>query len=96
MNYCFLTAYVDDAAGERGTFNNCFYKHGNHGGQCADLLNHSATYKVSPNIKEGMTTLRLRFDGAWNNHGSWDEANGRFTADGMTNRPVYDFTLNRR
>lgn len=93
MNYCFLTAYVDDAAGERGTFNNCFYKHGNHGGQCADLLNHSATYKVSPNIKEGMTTLRLRFDGAWNNHGSWDEANGRFTADGMTNRPVYDFTL---
>ena len=91
IKFCFLSAYVDDDA-TRGTFNNCFYTKGNKDAQCEELLTHQATYTVGNQLKDGMTTLRLRFDGAWFTS-NWDGNNKRFFAEGITNRPVYDFTL---
>lgn len=93
LNYCNLSAYADWNAD--GTFNDTdelIATYGQKANASNDKLNDYTLKVLLPyNAAEGLTHIRLRFDGAWQNGYN---TNGAMPAKAKTMRMVYDIPIN--
>ncbi len=94
FGYCRLSAYIDlNADGDFNDPHEFLAVMGNKGGTNDILQNASLAIRLPYDIPEGITHIRLRFDGAWHTNGL-NPATDAQPADAKTLRMVYDIPLN--
>ena len=94
MDYCRLSAYVDlNADGTFAADSDLITVYGKKKEAANGALNDYTLNVLLPyDIPTGVTRLRLRFDGAWNE--GWNSTTDAMPADAKTMRMVYDIPLN--
>lgn len=93
MDYCYLSAYIDmDGDGEFYLDNELLAVKGTHGARNNEVRTGPITVTLPFDVPQGITHLRLRFDGAWMQ--GYDETTGAFPAKASTKRMVYDVLVN--
>lgn len=94
MDYCRLSAYVDlNADGDFDDANELVTVYGKKQQAANGALNDYTLNVLLPyDIPTGVTHIRLRFDGAWNE--GWDATTDAMPANHKTMRMVYDIPLN--
>lgn len=93
MNYCRLSAYIDlNSDGDFDDTDELLTVLGNKESAGNTVLNeHTLDILLPYDIPEGITHIRLRFDGAW--QGGQDSKTDAMPADNKTLRMVYDIPL---
>ncbi len=93
FGYCRLSAYIDlNADGDFNDKGECLGTMGNKGAQNSVLQNASLTILLPYDIPQGITHIRLRFDGAWQTDGLNATTDAK-PANAKTLRMVYDIPL---
>ncbi len=94
LNYCYLSAFVDlNSDGDFTDANECVGVAGTKNATNGFLNDHSITVLLPYDVPQGVTRMRLRFDGAW-------QVNDDLVAGGAKNptaktlRMVYDIPVN--
>ena len=94
MDYCRLSAYIDlNADGDFDDADELITVYGKKQEAANGALNDYSLNVLLPyDIPVGVTHIRLRFDGAWNE--GWDSTTDAMPANNKTMRMVYDVPLN--
>ncbi len=94
MDYCRLSAYIDlNSDGDFDDDGELITVYGKKQEAANGALNDYTLNVLLPyDIPTGMTRIRLRFDGAWNE--GWNSNTDAMPANGKTMRMVYDIPLN--
>ena len=93
LQYTNLSAYIDlDGNGDFNMTDELLAVKGNHGSTSSAACSGPLTVTLPFDMPEGLTHLRLRFDGAWKNN--YDATTGAFPAKAELNRMCYDILVN--
>lgn len=93
LQYTYLSAYIDlDNDGEFNMTDELIAVKGTHGSTSSAPCSGPITVTLPFDVPEGLTHLRLRFDGAWKE--GYDATTGAFPAKKTANRMVYDILVN--
>lgn len=93
LGYTYLSAYIDlDNDGEFNMTDELLAVKGTHNAQSSAACSGPITVTLPFDVPEGLTHLRLRFDGAWKT--GFDATTGAFPAKATANRMVYDILVN--
>ena len=93
LQYTYLSAYIDlDNDGEFNKTNELLAVKGSHNSTSSAPCSGPLTVTLPFDTPEGLTHLRLRFDGAWK--AGYDATTGAFDAKATLNRMCYDILVN--
>lgn len=93
LKYTYLSAYIDlDNDGDFNKTNELIAVKGSHNSTSSHPCSGPITVTLPFDVPEGLTHLRLRFDGAWKT--GYDAASNAFDAKATLNRMCYDILVN--
>ena len=93
LQYTYLSAYIDlDNDGDFNKTNELIAVKGSHNSTSSHPCSGPITVTLPFDVPEGLTHLRLRFDGAWKT--GYDAASNAFDAKATLNRMCYDILVN--
>ena len=93
LGYTYLSAYIDlNRDGEFNMQNELLAVKGTHNSQSNDPKSGPITVTLPFDMPEGLTHIRLRFDGAWKT--GYDATTGAFDAKAKMNRMCYEILVN--
>ncbi len=93
LNYCYLSAFIDlNCDGDFADAGECIATAGNKGGTNSILNNHSIPVLLPYDVPQGVTRMRLRFDGAWQMNDDLMVNDAKIPA-AKTLRMVYDIPV---
>ncbi|MDY5767586.1 MAG: alpha-N-acetylglucosaminidase C-terminal domain-containing protein, partial [Alloprevotella sp.] len=93
LRYTYLSAYIDlNSDGEFDMNNELLAVKGSHSSTSNDPCSGPLQITLPFDMPEGLTHIRIRFDGAWKT--GYDATTGAFPAKNAANRMVYDLLVN--
>ena len=93
LQYTYLSAYIDlDNDGDFNKTNELIAVKGSHNSTSSHPCSGPITVTLPFDVPEGLTHLRLRFDGAWKT--GYDATSNAFDAKATLNRMCYDILVN--